>query len=70
MTTVILSPRYQIVIPKEIRRKLRLKPGQKLNVVEKDGHIELRPILRPDQLLGYLAESTPIEFQREADRES
>jgi AbrB family looped-hinge helix DNA binding protein len=69
MTTSLLSPKYQVVIPKEIRRALGLKPGQKLSVIEKDGHIELRPILTPEQLVGFLKGETPLEFEREPDRE-
>lgn len=69
MTTSLLSPKYQIVIPKEIRRKLDLKPGQCLSVIEKDGHIELRPVLTPEQLVGLLSDCAHIPFQREADRE-
>lgn len=69
MTTSILSPKYQIVIPKEIRRSLELKAGQQLSVIEKDGHIELRPILAPEQLIGFLKGKTPLEFEREPDRE-
>jgi AbrB family looped-hinge helix DNA binding protein len=69
MKTSLLSPKYQVVIPKEIRRALDLKPGQRLNVIEKDGHIELRPILTPEQLIGYLKKDQPLEFERDADRE-
>ncbi len=69
MTTSLLSPKYQIVIPKEIRKLLDLKPGQQINVIEKDGHIELRPILAPEQLIGFLKGDEPLEFSREADRE-
>ena len=69
MTISLLSPKYQVVIPKEIRRALDLKPGQKLSVIEKDGHIELRPILTPEQLVGFLKGETPLEFEREPDRE-
>ncbi len=68
MTTSLLSPKYQVVIPKEIRKALDLKPGQRLNVIEKDGHIELRPILTPEQLIGYLKGDQPLEFERDADR--
>ena len=68
MTTSLLSPKYQVVIPKEIRKTLDLKPGQRLNIVEKDGHIELRPILTPEQLVGYLKDVQPIEFERDPDR--
>ncbi len=69
MTTVLLSPEYQVVIPKEIRKALDLKPGQRLNLIEKDGHIELRPILTPEQMVGYLADCAHIPFEREPDRE-
>jgi len=69
MTTSILSPKYQIVIPKEIRRSMDLQPGQRLQLVEKDGHIEVRPILAPDQLIGFLKEKTPLKFEREPDRQ-
>lgn len=65
MTTSLLSPKYQIVIPKEVRKRLNLKPGQRLTVVEKDGHIEIAPILTPDQLLGFLKDKAHIAFQRE-----
>jgi AbrB family looped-hinge helix DNA binding protein len=69
MTTSLLSPKFQVVIPKDVRQALNLKPGQRLNVVEKDGHIELRPILTPDQLIGYLKGAEPLNFEREPDRE-
>lgn len=65
MTTSLLSPKFQIVIPKEIRRALDLKPGQKLSVIEKDGHIELRPILNPEQLIGFLKDKAHLKFERE-----
>jgi len=35
MTTI--SPKFQIVIPKEVREKLHLSPQQRLQVVEKGG---------------------------------
>lgn len=69
MTTALLSPKYQIVIPKEIRKSMNLKPGQRLDLVEKDGKIEIRPILTPDQLIGYLKGAKPLVLEREPDRE-
>ncbi len=69
MTTSRLSPKFQIVIPKEIRQKLALKPGQRLSVTEKNGHIELSPVLTPEQLVGFLKSDKPLVFQRDPDRD-
>ena len=69
MTTSLLSPKFQIVIPKEIRKSLNLKPGQRLQLTEKDGKIEIRPILTPDQLIGFLKGKKPLKLEREPDRE-
>ncbi|MBI5332817.1 MAG: AbrB/MazE/SpoVT family DNA-binding domain-containing protein [Candidatus Aenigmarchaeota archaeon] len=44
MDTVIVSPKFQIVIPKEIRQDLGLKPGKKMVVIEKQGTIHLIPV--------------------------
>jgi len=68
MTTSTLSPKYQIVIPKEIRNLFRLKPGQCLQVSAKGTHIEVRPILGPNELIGMLKSGKPLEFERDADR--
>ena len=39
MTTI--SPKFQILIPKEVREKLHLVPSQRLQIVEKGGVIIL-----------------------------
>jgi len=41
METVTVSPKFQVVIPKALREKLKLKPGQKLYIYELDGKIHL-----------------------------
>lgn len=41
MEAVTISPKYQIVIPKELREKLGLRPGQKLFIYEQDGTLRL-----------------------------
>lgn len=69
MTTSLLSPKYQIVIPKEIRQTLGLKPGQRLHVAVVGDHIELSPVLTPEQLIGCLKGKEPLKFEPEADRE-
>jgi len=37
MSTTTISPKYQVVIPKEVREKLHLKSGQRMTVVVKGG---------------------------------
>ncbi|MDO8681992.1 MAG: AbrB/MazE/SpoVT family DNA-binding domain-containing protein [Armatimonadota bacterium] len=44
MSVVRASSKYQVAIPKAIRNKLHLKPGQKLTISEMDGVIVLTPI--------------------------
>lgn len=68
MNTSMLSPKFQIVIPKEIRKTLNLKPGQRIQFAEKDGHVEIRPVLTADQLIGFLKSDKPLVLEREPDR--
>lgn len=47
MQTVKVSPKFQVVIPKQLRERLKLRPGQELVIYELDGQIRLdtpRPI--------------------------
>lgn len=41
MATAIMSSKFQIVLPKQVREKLRLKPRQRLQAIEKGGIIML-----------------------------
>lgn len=43
MARTRVSPKYQVVIPKEVRESLNLKVGQELQVVTKGGMITLVP---------------------------
>lgn len=43
MAKTRVSPKYQVVIPKEIRESADLKVGQELQVVSKGGMITLVP---------------------------
>jgi len=53
MPTVTLSPKYQVVIPKEVRRKMKLQPGRKFQVFQFEGRIELVPVESAKELLGF-----------------
>ena len=54
MIGVVLSPKYQVVIPKIIRKRLALKSGQKIEMVVKDGLITLVPEKPLKEYRGYL----------------
>ena len=43
MNTVALSPKFQVVIPKDIRRALNLVSGQRMAVQLNDGKVEFIP---------------------------
>lgn len=43
MPTTKVSPKYQVVIPKEIRKGMSLRPGQELHVIRKGNVIVLVP---------------------------
>jgi AbrB family looped-hinge helix DNA binding protein len=64
MQTVTVSPKYQAVIPKAVRQALYLRPGQKMQVVEYDGRIELIPERDIKDFCWFL-KGINTEFERE-----
>jgi len=54
MGDVTISSKYQIVIPREVRKQLGLKAGQKLKVVVKGQVINLVPEIPLSELKGFL----------------
>ncbi|MCL4540618.1 MAG: AbrB/MazE/SpoVT family DNA-binding domain-containing protein [Bacteroidetes bacterium] len=67
MTTVKISPKYQVVIPKEIRRRLKLKPGQTLQILEFRDRIEFIPLTNIRDARGML-KGIDTSVDREGDR--
>ncbi len=67
MQTVSVSPKFQIVIPKKIRTSLKLRPGQKITVIECNGRIDLIPERDISELRGFL-KGINTRFEREEDR--
>lgn len=67
MQIVTVSPKYQVVIPKQVRKSLQLRPGQKMQVIEYDGRIEFIPERDINELRGFL-KGINTEFEREKDR--
>lgn len=67
MKTITVSPKYQVVIPKEIRKGLKLKPGQKLQVIQVDERIEYIPFKEIKEARGFL-KGMGTDILREEDR--
>jgi len=67
MHTVTVSPKFQVVIPKTVRQALQIRPGQKMQVVEYNGRIELIPEKDIKELRGFI-KGINTEFEREEDR--
>jgi AbrB family looped-hinge helix DNA binding protein len=67
MSTVTVSPKYQVVIPKEIRRSLKIQPGQKVQVIAYGSRIELVPVRPLKRMRGFL-KGIETHVRREPDR--
>ncbi len=67
MATVTISPKYQVVIPKEVREKLGLTPGQKIQTVVFEDRIELIPVRPIKKMKGFL-KGLDTKVERETDR--
>jgi AbrB family looped-hinge helix DNA binding protein len=67
MSTVTISPKFQVVIPKEIREKLGLSPGQKIQAVIFEDRIELIPVKPIRKMRGFL-KGIDTEVPRDDDR--
>ena len=67
METVTISPKYQVVIPKQIRDRLGLLPGHKVQAIAYGDRIELIPVRPARQMKGFL-KGIDTSVEREADR--
>lgn len=67
MTSVTVSPKYQVVIPKVVRESMGIVSGQKIQMLTYGNRIELIPIKPMKELKGFL-EGIDTSVKREADR--
>jgi AbrB family looped-hinge helix DNA binding protein len=67
METVTISPKYQVVIPKRLRLKLGLFPGQKVQAIAYENRIELVPVRPVRKMRGFLKGIDP-SVSRDEDR--
>ena len=67
MTSVTVSPKYQIVIPKAVRESMGIVSGQKIHVLAYGNRIELIPIRPMKKLKGFL-KGIDTSVKRDSDR--
>ena len=67
MDTVTISPKFQVVIPRGIRKSLGLVPGQKVQAIVYEDRIELIP-LRPIRKMRGFLRGIDTAVPRERDR--
>jgi AbrB family looped-hinge helix DNA binding protein len=67
MEAVTVSPKFQVVIPKEIRKRFGLIPGQKIQLVVYGNRIELIPVMPIKRMRGFL-KGIDTSVPREGDR--
>lgn len=67
MASTIVSSDFQIVIPKEIREAMNIKPGQKVQVLKYDGYIVLIPVMSVEEARGFL-KGIDTDIPQEPDR--
>ena len=67
MGGVTISPKFQVVIPKAIREKLSLSPGQRVQVIAHGNRIELIPLRPMKEMRGFL-KGIDTTVTREANR--
>ena len=68
MDTAIVSPKYQIVIPKSVRQRVPIRPGQELGILVKDGVISLVPVPTWEELYGIAEGANTEGIHDEEDR--
>lgn len=67
MESVRLSPKFQVVISKSVRKLLELRPGQRVHVLPYENRIELIPVRPLSKMRGFL-KGIDTTVPRDADR--
>jgi AbrB family looped-hinge helix DNA binding protein len=67
MITVTVSSKYQVVIPREIREKLDIRAGQRIQLIHYQDRIEFIPEKNIKEMKGFL-KGLNTDVKREEDR--
>jgi AbrB family looped-hinge helix DNA binding protein len=66
MDTVTISAKYQMVIPRAIREKWNVKPGQKVRLIIIGNRLEVVPVRDIKEARGFL-KGMSSDIEREED---
>ena len=66
MDAVKVSPKYQVVIPRAVRERVHIRPGERLQVISFDDRIELIPVRPMRSMRGFL-KGLDVRFVREEE---
>jgi AbrB family looped-hinge helix DNA binding protein len=67
MVTVKVSPKFQVVIPKTVRERLSIRPGQRLQILQFSDRIEFVLLQKIKRMRGFL-KGIKTDIRREKDR--
>ena len=67
MSTVVVSPKFQVVIPKNVRDSIGLKAGEVLQVIQYGHRIEMIPVSTIKAMKGFL-KGMSTDFERDDER--
>lgn len=73
--TIRVGPKGQVVVPKAIRERVGIHPGDEVVVLEADGEVRIRRPRRPGELFGLLGPADGMadlaaERRREIERDA
>ena len=67
MQSVRVSPKYQVVIPQQVRESLGIRPGEKVQVLQYENRIEFIPVRALKKMRGFL-KGLDTSVKRDKDR--
>ncbi|MHB8255074.1 MAG: AbrB/MazE/SpoVT family DNA-binding domain-containing protein [Acidiferrobacter sp.] len=67
MAMVTVSAKYQVVVPREVRAALDIRPGQKLQILVYNGRAEFIPVRDIKEMRGFLG-AIDTNVPRDGDR--
>ena len=68
MAQSVVSTKFQVVIPKDVRRELGLKSGQVVQIISKSGVITMVPDQPIGRMRGYLKGMKTARLRDKKDR--